>query len=247
MQILAILSNFLISEVYLSRWNIETSYFFLIKNSISCSAFPYTVSSELPLHNLGVKLLWIGDEKYDEKYGYGNFPSSVLTTSPFGFYLPLDFYYGSGRKDISDIYGYPAFSEVSLALVSFGTGLSILIPCQKNFYFETAGEIKMGIGPYDLKIGIIRNGKEVILYEGKQENSGPWVLDGIISLGYKFPFGLILLSTGVEYNRMPFPATYNNPTEYDYKNSSWGFKVGLKARRHLGAKWYDASRNCCLF
>ncbi|MFA5031730.1 MAG: hypothetical protein WC614_01805 [bacterium] len=231
MQILVILSSFLISKEP-GKWNIEPYYYSSIKTNMSSISFPFNISSEFPLQKAGVKFLRAMFADEDKEHSFDEITTALFSCAP-----SLNFYFGNSRRSISNIYGYPAFTEVSLKVASIGLGFSFLIPCKGNLYLEIAEDPSFAVGTYDLRINIIRDGKEVNLYKGKQ-NSWIGFLDGIISLGYKLPFGVVLLSAEIEKGGINFPFVYNDPINNDSNHSTFdGIKIGLKIRRYAFTLW----------
>lgn len=147
------------------------------------------------------------------------------------FTLLLGYDMIEGSKQIQNIYGYNAYSEIAVKAFSIGAGISLPYMFKKNFYFRGGVCIKKGIaGNYSLNVKIIRNQEEVILYERNVLfNTG--IIEGKISVDYKFsPREVFFINVIISDYLINDIDNYKAPVGYvaGCSITNLGFGIGIK-------------------
>lgn len=146
---------------------------------------------------------------------------------------------GGGRKTMSNIYGYPAFSEVKTDILFLGGGIAVLIPfgsMNKNGEkkYCAGGHILLGggiKGETSLNVKVLKNDTEVSIYE----NNGSITFFGVgPSFGWNTSFTTVLLNIGFQIAGPRFISIYNKPLENTTTlGELGGMYVGLSFKKNL--------------
>jgi hypothetical protein len=166
--------------------------------------------------------------------------------NPFLFsFAPIGFDIGKGRKSISPIQGYPAFSEMELKVFSIKFGGSILFSFKKKFLFQSTILVKMGlIGIYSLRVKVLRGKQEVILYDRTSKET-PMSLGVAFSIGYSSYLGIFFVDIGIQDYLFRDPYSYSAPVEIHNKARPTfpGIYIGIRLKKTFYEWIYFTNKN----